>query len=106
MNFRDIMPAGRHVSHVDPCPYIAPMPVTDALHMTKIGSDFRGSIGTNTGVVQQTCLIMSKQCWWSGRHENGWLFEHIPANGPVYCVILGKKCTRYWTRPRNFCTSL
>src|ERR1700726_2151700 len=96
------MPAGRHVSHVDPCPYIAPTPVTDASHITKIVSGFRGSIGTSTGVVQHTCFTISKQCWCMGRHENGCPFAHIPAKGPVYCVMFGRKCARYWTSPRTF----
>jgi hypothetical protein len=48
-NFLDRKPAGQHVCHSGPWPYITPIPKIEASHITQIGSDKFG------GVVRTHC---------------------------------------------------
>src|SRR5215471_16279345 len=99
-------PAGLHVCHVGPCPYMQPIPDTDASHIIHIGSSIDGSIGHNIGASVASLLICWKHDSCTGIHTNGILFFTMFANGPVYIVTSGMYGATYCTSPRNLWTSL
>lgn len=105
VNFLDMKPAGRQVSHCSPCPYTAPMPYIDASQITQMVTPVVGSIGCKIGMRHASAFIASKHFLCSGLHSNACPFRVISANGPIYMETSGMKLARYCTNPRNLCMS-
>src|ERR1700730_11961409 len=85
---------------------MAPMPVTEALQMSHIGSLTNTSIGHNIGILHAKALIISMHLSWSGLQWNVCVSLHKLAKGPVYMDRSGMNCLMYCTNLRNLCTLL
>ena len=106
VNFFDRNPAGRHVSQLAPCPYIAPIPIQELSVMTHTGSFLLKSTGFNIGDRIAIALMLWKHLSSNGVHWEVQLFRADPDNRVVYAVMSGMYSARYCTSPRNFWTSL
>ena len=106
VNFLDRNPAGRHVSQLVPCLYIAPIPVREPSVMTHTGSFLLKSTGFNIDDHIAIALMLWKHLSSSGVHWKVQLFCADPDNGVVYAIMSGMYNARYCTSPRNFWTSL
>ena len=102
MNFFDRNPAGRHVSQLAPCPYIAPIPIQELSVMTHTGSFLLKSTGFNIGDCIAIALMLWKHLSSNGVHWEVQLFCADPDNRVVYAVMSGMYSARYCTSPRNF----
>ena len=106
VNFFDRNPAGRHVSQLAPCPYIALIPVREPSVMTHTGSFLLKSTGFNIGDRIAIALMLWKHLSSNSVHWKVQLFCANPDNRVVYAVMSGMYNARYCTSPRNFWTSL
>ena len=106
MNLFDRNPAGRHVSQLAPCPYIALIPIQEPSVMTHTGSFLLKSTGFNIGDRIAIALMLWKHLSSNGVHWMVRLSCADPDNGVVYAIMSGMYSARYCTSPKNFWTLL